>query len=180
MRSATTSACPAGSCVAMLRLPARPSTWPSRTTTAPTGTSPRAAAAAACRSASAIHCWSTSGGTMPPVPGALPRPEADRVTVLVPGALLPGLAAHALGVAFGLLAPCLRLALLDVGLADDHRLGHVLHGAAGLQIFVDLLAVDLSSQPRDGRGEHQGPPKHQDSDPHSYLLTHVYRVLIPR
>jgi hypothetical protein len=59
-RSARTSAWPAGSASDSRRLPALATTTPSRTTTAPTGTSPIAAAARASASASAMNRRSSS------------------------------------------------------------------------------------------------------------------------
>src|SRR5271167_2539178 len=59
-RSATISACAVGSQSMMVRFPARPTTRPSATITAPTGTSPRAAAACASSSAARISLMSVS------------------------------------------------------------------------------------------------------------------------
>src|SRR5262249_15696491 len=60
----------------------------------------------------------------------------------------------------------LGLALLHIGLADDHGLSHVRYGAAGLQVFVHLFAVDLRGAADRSSREHQSPSKHHDSDPH--------------
>src|SRR5687768_3115037 len=63
-RMATISACPEGSPVVWVRLCPRAIGSPARTTTAPTGTSPRASAARACASASRIQRSSPSPRVM--------------------------------------------------------------------------------------------------------------------
>src|SRR5690242_18133954 len=60
-RSAAISACAVGSLPAIGALPPRPTIAPSRTTIAPTGTSPRVPASRAIASACSIH-WSSVGG----------------------------------------------------------------------------------------------------------------------
>src|SRR5215468_5258820 len=159
----------------MLPLPAAARRLPWATTTAPTGTSPRRPARAAARSASRIQLRSASVAAASAGADLVAVPEADPFTLLVSltalGALRVTLHIPPLGVAGA--SGVRRLALLHIGLADDHGLGHVLHGPAGLQVLVHLLAVHLGSDAERRRAEHQGPPEHQDSESHARLLARV-------
>src|SRR5438477_2589656 len=83
--------------------------------------------------------------------GTVARRAMDRLLLLL---LLPHVARL---LATLTLTRCLILTLLHVRLADDHGLRHVLHGAAGSQVLVHLLAVDLSGHAQSCRSENQPP-----------------------
>src|SRR5207244_12552479 len=89
-----------------------------------------------------------------------------RIAALLLLLLLPHvarlLAAAGLALAGGLI-----LTLLHVGLTDDHRLGHVLHGPACLQVLVHLLAVDLAGPAEPRRTEKQPPCYHANAKLHA-------------
>src|SRR5262245_10532682 len=166
----------------MLPLPARANRCPPRTTTAPTGTSPRRPACVAAASACRIQYRSASvaGESAATEPSVVP--EADRFTSSLPlgPVFLAGLGALRLApAARGATPGARRLALLHIGFADDHGLRNVLHGPAGLEILVDLLAVHFRGRPDRRHTENQGPPEQHASESHSRLLARVERAVIP-